>query len=55
MMKITVYGRMYGTLVMAGKRAISKDQNPDDLPIVPEKYQEEALAYIEYVATSVES
>jgi hypothetical protein len=45
---ITTYGRVYGSLVLAGHWAISADDNPDKLPVVPTKYVEEALEYIDY-------
>lgn len=55
MINVTVIGKLYGTLVLAGRRAISADKNPDNLTVVPEKYKEQALAYMEYIAGVMES
>ena len=55
MISVTVIGKLYGTLVLAGRRAISADKNPDKLTVVPEKYKEQALAYMEYIAGVLES
>ena len=51
MMNITTYGKLYGTLVLAGRRAISADDNPDNLPLVPAMFVQEAMDYMEYSAT----
>lgn len=51
----TVWGKLYGTLVLAGKRAISEDENPDNLPVVPKKYREDAINYIDYIAAKIEA
>ena len=46
---ITEFGRMYGALVMMNKRALSEEANPNLLPVVPEKYRDEAAEYIDYI------
>lgn len=51
----TVWGKLYGTLVLAGKRAISEDENPDHLPVVPVKYREDAINYMDYLAGKLEA
>ena len=37
---------LYALLVKAGKWAISEDDNPDSLPVVPELYQEKVATYL---------
>lgn len=37
---------VYALLVKAGKWAISEDDNPYSLPVVPELYQEKVATYL---------
>lgn len=54
-MNITVMGKLYGTLVLANRRALSAEANPTNLPLGPEAYREQAIAYMDYIAGKFES
>lgn len=45
----SVMGCLYGILVLQGRRALYEENNPDGLPLVPDKYIEEVLEYFEYI------
>lgn len=38
--------KAYAVLVKAGKYALTADDNPDNLPVVPEDYQELVAEYL---------
>ena len=45
----SIIGCLYGILILQGRKAFDEEHNPDNLPVIPEKYREDVLEYFEYL------
>ena len=45
----SIIGCLYGILILEGRKAFDNNNNPYNLPVIPEEYKDEVLEYFEYI------